>query len=861
MDVLAEILTWSKHRPLWQRDALRRLVLTGALDDADIASLGEICKSTHGLTGQQQVTPLAKEHLPSNSSNAGRVNVHSIFHKRGVNALAEDQTLKFGSQLTIVYGDNAAGKSGYTRILKSACRTRGVEPILGNVLSGTTPLTPIVSVKYTVGDAPPQEWTGDNDDESIARVSVFDRHCEAVYTTQKTDVAFRPFGLDLFDKLAKACRAVRAQLEREQRALGTSGIATLDLPEGTAAAKLVSRLSSLTKPEVVTSLATLSDDEQQRLALLDKQLADLQTNNPVKSAKELTLRAGRLRTLAQTLAGLDAALADQAVEAVFKAQEQSRMKQEQATALRDKTFSTDLLTGTGSETWTEMWESARRFSEDSAYPGEPFPVAHDGARCVLCQQGLSVEASARLHQFQTFVVSPAETEIRAAMDNYERLHRNLADLRVRSSTTDEVLVEVRIEDESLADETASCLSLAEQRRTGIIEGLGRNAGRPDDLSECPSVAGKLETLVGQLDERTEKLRKTASEGEKKVIAAELQELKARQILGKHQGAVLEEIERKKRIAAYGLCVEDTRTQTITMKSTDVTKIAVTQQLKQTFDDELKSLKFLHVEVELKEAGGESGSFYHKLILTRAPSVELPKVVSEGESRCLSIAAFFAELSTADDPSAILFDDPVSSFDYKWRESVARRLVEEAKNRQVIVFTHDIVFLLTLQQYADQQGVARTDQHVRQLHIGAGVCEAELPWVALPVKKRIGFLKKTRQEADKLYRQGQQTAYEKEATYIYGLLREAWERGLEEVLLGGVVERYRGDVQTQQIEEIADITSRDCRLVNVAMTKCSKWLPGHDQAAAAKQDVPPPEELKTDIKALEHWVAEIHKRRQ
>ena len=36
----------------------------------------------------------------------GRVNVHSIYHKRGVNALAEDQTLKFGSGLTVVYGDN-----------------------------------------------------------------------------------------------------------------------------------------------------------------------------------------------------------------------------------------------------------------------------------------------------------------------------------------------------------------------------------------------------------------------------------------------------------------------------------------------------------------------------------------------------------------------------------------------------------------------------------------------------------------------------------------------------------------------------------------------------------------------------------
>ena len=81
---------------------------------------------------------------------------------------------------------------------------------------------------------------------------------------------------------------------------------------------------------------------------------------------------------------------------------------------------------------------------------------------------------------------------------------------------------------------------------------------------------------------------------------------------------------------------------------------VTQQLKEAFQEELKKLNFRHVEVELEEAGSQTGNFYHKLILTRAPGVELPKVVSEGESRCLSIAAFFAELSTADDPSCYSF---------------------------------------------------------------------------------------------------------------------------------------------------------------------------------------------------------------
>ncbi|TXK95260.1 hypothetical protein BMR10_10835 [Methylococcaceae bacterium CS4] len=260
-------------------------------------------------------------------------------------------------------------------------------------------------------------------------------------------------------------------------------------------------------------------------------------------------------------------------------------------------------------------------------------------------------------------------------------------------------------------------------------------------------------------------------------------------------------------------------------------------------------------------GGSLGNLYHKLVLTKAPRVELPRVVSEGEQRCLSIAAFFAELSTADDPSAILFDDPVSSLDYKWRDSVAQRLVEEAKHRQVMVFTHDVVFLLQLKQYAKQQSVNMMDQHIKQIHpIGAGICEQEVPWIAMKVSKRISVLKNSLQETVKLFREGHQASYEKEAVCIYGQLREAWERGIEEVLLYGVVERFRVGVQTQQIETISDITLEDCQAVENGMTKCSKWLPGHDQAAAAPQDIPEPDELKQDIDALENWIKVIRARR-
>ena len=232
----------------------------------------------------------------------------------------------------------------------------------------------------------------------------------------------------------------------------------------------------------------------------------------------------------------------------------------------------------------------------------------------------------------------------------------------------------------------------------------------------------------------------------------------------------------------------------------------------------------------------------------------------GEQRCLAIASFFAELSTADDHSAIVFDDPVSSLDYKWREGVARRLVEEANTRQVIVFTHDVVFLLQLKHLAEETEVEQRNQHVRNLPGGAGVCAEELPWVALKVKSRVGHLRKLSQDAEKLHRDGHQDAYERAAVEIYGYLREAWERALEEVLLGGVVERFRSTVQTRQVALLQDITRDDCRAVESAMTKCSRWLRGHDEAPAARAPVPDPPELKIDIDMLADFLAAIRKRR-
>lgn len=549
------------------------------------------------------------------------------------------------------------------------------------------------------------------------------------------------------------------------------------------------------------------------------------------------------------------------MEDAFTVRERSRRIREQATTLRDGAFPAGVLPGTGSGSWSSLWEAARGFSEELAYSEEPFPAVGDGAQCVLCQQDLDQAARERLKAFEAFIASTAERELREAQDTFIERRDKFTDLEVLPEQVKETLTEIHIEHEGTSRIVEAGLKAAESRRGAIDLALREDGDVAEDCPDLKPVATEVGAIANQLSDRVAALETSIDPEKQEKLNEEAQALRARKVLAEHEETVFAEIERKQKHAAYEMCLRETRTNAITHKSTLLTRKVVTEELRKGFRRELSSLGFRHIEVELEEAGGAEGVLYHKLVLTRAPGVDLPRVVSEGEQRCLAIASFFAELSTADNRSAIVFDDPVSSLDYRWREGVARRLVEEAKTRQVIVFTHDVVFLLRLKELAEEEEIEQSDQHVRNLPGGAGICAEELPWVALKVRSRVSHLTKLYQDAEKLHRQGRQDAYEREVVEMYGFLREAWERALEEVLLGGVVERFRGSVQTRQVASLADITEDDCRAVTSAMTKCSRWLRGHDDAPAARAEVPDPAELREDIEKLDEFLSDIRRRRK
>ena len=215
---------------------------------------------------------------------------------------------------------------------------------------------------------------------------------------------------------------------------------------------------------------------------------------------------------------------------------------------------------------------------------------------------------------------------------------------------------------------------------------------------------------------------------------------------------------------------------------------LTPRLRDKFADEIINLAARSVRVEMIRAGGQYGSPHYQVRLLAAPAVNVVGVLSEGEQTCVAVAAFLAELATASHSSALVFDDPISSLDHKWRDRVAKRLVDEARVRQVIVFTHDLIFLNDIQEAAEHAGVPCETRHIRYTPTTAGIVNADLPWDGMKLRERIQKLQERARALAPVREQGDDVSYTRDARHFYDDLRAAWERALEEVAFAQVIMR-------------------------------------------------------------------------
>lgn len=858
MSILQEILGWAKGLAPWQSDAVGRLFTKETLTAEDLDDLYALLKAEHGIPDPKGRTanPLEDDKIPTGAQPNEHVELTAMKNLTNVNAIAENQRLEFGAKgLTVIYGDNGSGKSGYSRVLKKACRARDQsEQILPNVSTLLVKAGPAAATfEITInGAAKELPWeNGKPAPQELSSLTIFDSRCARAYLDDEDDFSYVPYGLDILEALAGVCRQFDSRIKTEQAQCAVDKTVFGDLSATqTAAGKLVAGLNAKTNVAELEKLAVLGAQETARRDELEK---SLKTDNPREKAAELRLRAARITRLAKN-AVEKSGIVNGAALAKLKELAEAYHTAKAAAELAANAFNSDgvVLPGTGGEAWKELFEAARKFSLE-AYDDKKFPQLGADAPCPLCQQPLR-DGAERLIRFEEFVQQEAEKNMRACKKALAEQYKPFETQNLAMGFDDILFKEIEGFDPALAKITRDFEKAVAGRHKAILNACADRAwGKV--VPEPSSPAAQLQALASNLTKQAEDLEKAADEKARSTLQNEFNELDARVKLGKIKAPILAAIEKLALAENLAKCTSAVKTNAITMKSTELAEKVVSKELADALNSEFRALgaENLHVSLATRAAKGKT---LHKLKIELPQARNPTEILSEGEQRAIAIGSFLAEVNIGKGTGGVIFDDPVSSLDHKRRERVATRLVQEAAKRQVIVLTHDVYFLCVLMEEAGRIGVPTKTQSLSKRPEGFGVADAILPFEATGTKARVGALRDMQQRIAKLRKDGDEPEFRKQTVDCYRQLRITWERAVEEVLFQNVVLRFRKGVSTQPLIRVV-VEDEDFKLIEQAMTKCSSHA--HDQALMGGAAIPEPDELLADINLLDDWRVAVDKR--
>ena len=867
MALLDEILKWTEEDlRSWQRDAVRRLFQQeSGLSVDDNAELYALLKAAHGLPNPLELIPepLTAAHLPTVFQAGDTVVLKAIRDLVDVNRIAPGQKLNFApSGMTVIYGGTGSGKSGYVRVMKRACRARDqvekVHPDANDPAAQNRLPKAIFDIEIS-GDQKSVPWVfNSTSPDELASISVFDSHCARAYLTAEQDVAYLPYGLDVVENLAnKVIPELTCRLNEEISAINIDSQPFQHLAGETEVGRLISTLSEKTIPDEVKRLGTLSEVEAVRFKEIDAALAEA---DPEKKAKEHRLSAGRMKSLTARIETALSWVSDAAIDKLKKITDATvtanQAEKQAAEALQSGEL---LLPGTGEPVWKTLFESARKFSIETAYPEYAFPHSTAEAKCLLCQQPLN-EAGERLARFEEYIQNDVAKVAAEQRQKLEATKIKIERANLSIDLDDPLIEELALFDETVVPMAKIFKENIESRRIWMLQNLNSYTweGAPA-LVESPRK--RLRDIAAHQLRSARILARAIDEAKKKSLIDEREELRARQNLSVCLDAVLALIDRLKARQALKTCEEDLKTRPISAKSKELASGAVIVALKNALDEEFKFLGMDHIRTKLKDRN-DKGKIKHTLLLDLPTTNKLEQILSGGEQRAIALGSFLAELRLANHAGGIVFDDPVSSLDHMRRGKVAKRLAAESKKRQVLIFTHDVVFLQQLRDQCDKLNVPPLCCHLEANSGFYGNVAEGLPWAHKTYGERIDFLEKAQNEFEKLpWPADPPEEVAREMIRQYSFLRATIERVVQDFVLNGTVQRFKVYIDVKRLKLVIGLQEAEVEEILRINQRCHDVVEAHDPASAKDEPPPTADKLKQDISDLKILIQCIKDRRK
>jgi hypothetical protein len=777
----ANLVKWFRERPLWIQEAAKRLLTKENLTLADLSELAAVCRQQGAEPKAKQKPAALPESAFAQKASGVSLRLNGISQVKGIEALNPRSPLTFNHEpLTIVYGGTGVGKSGYIRILNNVCGSKNRRKLLGNVFQGNAVQS--CKISYALNGAAKEiAWQpSDGLQAELGALEIYDSECGQVYVNSENEVTFEPWLLGLFQRLVEACTAVDGILQTEIAALPSKKPV---MPVELVASPAATWYAQFNAQTTTADVAQWCDWSPALKEELDGLHARLLEKKPGEQAKLLRTRKSALEKCSTELVAIRNGLNDTVVATLLNAKANAAAKRKAASEDAEKVFGEAPLDGVGLESWKLLWEQAQAYSEEVAYLEKQFPFTGDDARCVLCQQSLGAEAKLRLVSFEKFVKGELESLAKKAEADVTTLLQKLPKIPTVDDFTTR-LATLGFDDEALTKKLHQFRDGAQATRDALPM-----ATTPEQVPSAPSATliSGLPTLIAALETKAKAFDEDAKKTDKTELKKKARELETRKWLNEQKASVEDEIARLKKIAALDAARKLTNTTVLSKKKSELAQELVSDAFIRRFNSELKALSAARIQVELVQSRTDKGHVFHQIRLKNAKLlVPTSDVLSEGERRVVSLAAFLADIEGIEANTPIVFDDPISSLDQDFEESVVARLVALAKKRQVIAFTHRLSMLTHLEDVAKQSAIATRVVALSREPWGAGE-PGETPFAARKPEKVInGLLNERLARARKILADSGNAEYDLHAKAICSDVRILVERLVEDTLLNEVV---------------------------------------------------------------------------
>lgn len=849
----SEVKKFADGLPYWAKFLAEKILSGNAISENDIDTSCSYLLE-HLKLKEETVKPEIE--IDYNAKNAGNYKSDLLLTKlenvEGVNALTENQTIEFSPNLTIIYGANGSGKSGYVRLLKNVFYSKAPENILPNVHIDNGHKAIDAKFTFKARNTVIPLCFSDKDNAEFEQFAVFDGNSVLKHLENRNEFEFRPAGLSFFADYTNAIIRVEQKLNAEIQTKQTGNTAE-DLSalfDGNSEIKtIVQNLKAETKIDDLRKYTPFSDEDKTQKEAIQKQYDDLLLASKGKE-KEIKSLESIKRLVAQNkqaIEKLNQFFTTEVIEEIKTAIWDCVSKEATAKTEGIENFKTDKIENVGTTEWKNFIDSAEEFATTQKNENVVYP--ENGDNCLLCQQPLSDEAQTLISNYWIFIKSVAEQNAKKAQEKLDKAKVNYENLNFDLFPQDNTLT-VWLTEKFSEELEVLKLKLTEQKT------LAQNI-----VSDIQNKIATERTAL-QINVEQHTTIETAIDASIKLLiedeqSKELEKLLNSKTLLEHKEKFNTHFSKFETFVNNQIWIKKANKADYAKRKTTDTEKALSnkyfnQKYIDAFNEECQKLNG-NFGIDINHTGSAGKSYRQLKLKGKNPNA----VLSEGEQKVIAIADFLAEMQLSEVNKGIIFDDPVTSLDEKRKSEIAERLAKEALQKQVIIFTHDLVFVSSLIGHCKENNIANDCHWIEN----TGGSQPGTIWLRNTPSYEKQY--KTSGKAQAHLEQARKAEPELREIFIkngFASLRTSYETLVVFGLFSGVVQRFEERVSVDSLGDVVFNTEIRDKILD-SFYQCCRYMEGHSHSDKYAYKKPVVDNLNEEIQRFNELSKEIKELRK